>query len=105
MILTVYVLVSTQFNKFINNLKLKVKMSETINTSSKDVEMKDETKKVVPAKKEAEPIDPFYGKYFIHSIIKVMLYNFMCLEFRKNLVLLEKAAKDKDSRMSATLTK
>lgn len=38
-------------------------MSETINTSKdKDVEMKDDTKKEVPAKKEVEPIDPFYGK-------------------------------------------
>lgn len=55
--------------------------------AKKDVEMKDEEAKgKKEEKKEEEPIDPFF-------------------EIKKSLVLLEKAAKEKDFKMSATLTK
>ena len=53
-------------------------MTENINTSKdKDVEMKDDTKKEVPVKKEQEPIDPFYGKQLQHSILVQTITNFM----------------------------
>jgi len=58
------------------------------NNNKKDVEMKDDT--AVAAKKEEEkkeePYDPFF-------------------EFKKVMVLLEKAGKDKDNRLASSLTK
>ena len=67
----------------------------------KDVEMKDEEVKKgdTEAKKAVEeaPADPFYGKYLI--------INNRNIELKKQMVLLEKAAKEKDFKMVATLTK
>ena len=65
---------------------------------SKDVEMKE----VKPAaaeeeKKEAEPADPFFGK------ITPLATNY--LEFKKVMILLEKAGKEKDMKLAGSLTK
>jgi hypothetical protein len=69
--------------------------------NNEDVEMIDTSKKT-DAKKETttpkeEPLCRFYGKYI-----------FRCnqiLELKKVLVLLEKAAKEKDFKMAGSLTK
>ena len=68
------------------------------NNKNGDVEMKDSTAadKKEEVKKE-EPYDPFFGK--------VEVLNNSYLEFKKVMVLLEKAGKDKDSRLAGSLTK
>lgn len=72
---------------------------------NKDVEMtEDKNEKKEDEKKEEEvkePNDKFYGKLIL-SIIHIVL---CILELKKNLVLLEKASKDKDFKMAGTLTK
>ena len=59
---------------------------------AKEVEKKESTDK-------KEPDDKFYGKFAIEKTDKV------CVELKKNLILMEKAAKDKDFRTCASLTK
>jgi hypothetical protein len=67
-------------------------MSEKINTS-KDVEMKDDTKKEVPTKKEVEPIDPFYGKYLLNSLSKYSILNSVLLRIQKELSIIGEGSK------------
>jgi hypothetical protein len=57
----------------------------------------DDATKKVEDKKVPEVADPFFGK---HN--DWLLY---CIEFKKVMVLLEKAAKDKDYKLAASLTK
>jgi hypothetical protein len=66
-----------------------------------DAEMKDISKEEtkVAAPEEQEPNDQFYGK------CQPKLLTNPLSELKKNLVLLEKAARDKDHKMVATLTK
>ena len=69
-----------------------------MSSAKADVEMKDSSKEEVkqaPAKEE--PLDPFFGMYLLKLIIVV--------EFKKTMVLMEKAAKEKDFKQTATLTK
>ena len=64
----------------------------------KDVEMKDEdASKKVEDKKVPEVADPFFGNYYYNIKFPI--------EFKKVMVLLEKAAKDKDYKLAASLTK
>jgi len=64
----------------------------------KDIEMKDEdASKKVEDKKVPEVADPFFGNYHYNIILRI--------EFKKVMVLLEKAAKDKDYKLAASLTK
>lgn len=68
-----------------------------------DVEMKDAPTENQPAataavEEQKEPQDKYYGEYFIAYCV--------CFpELKKNFVLLEKAAQDKDFRMAGVLTK
>lgn len=69
-------------------------MSE--NKTDKDVEMKEEVEKKEEEKNVPEPIDPFFGNHWCFDF---------AIEFKKVMVLMEKAAKDKDFKLAASLTK
>lgn len=65
-----------------------------MSAAKEDVEMKEAVKEEV--KKVEEPVDPFFGMHF-------QIYHF--LEFKKTMVLMEKAGKEKDYKLSGSLTK
>ena len=67
-----------------------------------DVEMKESnaaTETKPDAQAAQEPTDRFYGKYCLYLQLTSLI------ELKKSLVLLEKAATDKDFKVCATLTK
>jgi 26S proteasome regulatory subunit N3 len=67
--------------------------------SKKEAEKKDQKKEEEVVVEEQKPNDKYFGTFtlFNHSLL--------FLELKKNLVLLEKASKDMDFKMTATLTK
>ena len=68
----------------------------------KPADSKAEDKKDEKKDEEKEPTDKFYGKYrFLRSIDPIICM----LELKKNLVLLEKASKEKDFKLTASLSK
>ena len=64
--------------------------------NTKDVEMK-EVKPVEEEKKEVEVVDPFFGK--LNTVVTIYV------EFKRVMVLLEKAGKEKDLKLAGSLTK